>query len=187
MHKAIAIACAKPRHDDHAFMIVAWVNAASRAVAERCHASAAILVKVADQRAERFERAARIADSAAWKTWLADGQQPRSGGTQPTRRAFQWVRGSAGWSRGSVGPLAAEDDVPIEKVPDAEFRDADADPDDSLCRIWRPETAGDQQVPLGEQACVDHEAQSWASLRNESDDYSACFDVSASLPPAPLQ
>ena len=98
----------------------------------------------------------------------AAGAKP--GDAPPSKQAHQWLEGTSGWSKSPLGDPGRNEEVEeLQEVED----DAPAhliDPKDGPKRIWTRRT-DDEGVPLSDQADVDAEADGWASLWREGDDY----------------
>ena len=94
-------------------------------------------------------------------------------GRAPTRLAYRWVKGLTGWTQSPTGPEQQNDDIPTE--PD-QHDDLEL-PGDSSQHTFMGTTRvqilnGSERItPLCDQAVVESEANAWAELWREKDNY----------------
>ncbi len=164
-----------------------WLFAAFYALWHRDFGTDALLIKVARLTAERIDRAAATAAMKTWEKWIngenLDGTIRKGG--QPTKRAFMYARGTAGWVKSPLGCESQNDEIPDEQdATDALGMQVQEDAR-SCGRIWQAHA--DVQTPLCDQAAVEAEADTWASLWAEGAQYQLTFDLEHEAPPAALQ
>jgi len=101
---------------------------------------------------------------------------------QPTKRAFLFVKESVGWIRSPIGVIHAKEAIPEEDCPQEQLQLFDED----WCsrRLWNHSL---YQVPLGDQASVEQDADSWARFWQENCLYNAHVVDEECPPPAALQ
>ena len=127
------------------------------------------LVRVADRAAERAEASARHVRAKAWRDRLTRKISAR--GRCPSKAAFSWVRGPVSWVPNPTGLESDNDSGPAEHDWDIEFSTL---PENASAlersRIWSI-TDHASVAPLSDQATVEREAQSWAELWEEHNEY----------------
>ena len=121
------------------------------------------MVKLARIKSDKFLAAAKANANKQWGACLRGGVTPPSvHKDRATKRAFAFVRGPAGWAHSPIGTQAEEDSIPFES--DQTEDDASGGGACECPAIW---TGKGTDRPLSEQAAVELEANSWASLWNE--------------------
>ena len=150
-----------------------WVLHYNRLTGHASQATRKNLAGLADKRAAKLESAARLEKMQSWRTAIgatADSQKTKA----PSRLAYRWLKGLTGWSKSPLGPERLNENVPDEPE---EHDDLEA----PHCGQGKPEFSGTSSTqifsgsvrttPLCDQAAIEVEADQWAELWREKEQY----------------
>ena len=144
------------------------------------------MVSIAKQKAEAIEMGVRRARQMQWREWLKGPAIGANTARAPTKEAFRWVKGIAGWSKSPIGTIQQNEACPSEAVITDEHDETTIDPEDVVHAEarWMHATS---KVPLSAQADIEDEANQWASLWCEGQDYLCYFDADELTSTEPLR
>ena len=144
----------------------AWAAAFDKAVAAGSLHWLASLHTVAKIKAAKLEAQVAAARLKEWKQRLGAIPSEQGGFKRPTKAAYRWLRGPTGWQPSQIGSISQNDDVPMAGD---DFFDCDNE-EEALIPVGG-QVSTDAKIPLSDQAMVNLEAEKWASLWLESEDY----------------
>jgi len=148
-----------------------WLQAVMMSVSQVEALSLKKLSAAAAKNASRLESRTAARRLADWRAALV---RPSPGtmlsDAPPARLAFQWIKGNAGWSKSPLGDPDRNDEAELTQEYEDDVPAHAIDSRDAPRRVWARKV--DQTgVPLSDQADVDVEADGWATLWNEGQDY----------------
>ncbi len=139
------------------------------------------LVCIARQKAKKIEVRSQKQGLKDWRQWVTSApSSPSADGVgrpkAPNKNAYRWVRGMGGWTQSPVGPIDF-DDLAGQQPDDSpdDFLQACHQDAPTLLQIWQPGLSGDD-IPLCDQGDVEAEANQWAGLWEELQQYEDPFE-----------
>ena len=146
---------------EHGDSFGSWSQGFMAAIRTGTTAWSESLSRLADKKAEKLERATAKHRSAHWRSLIGATTGTTQCSARPTSFAYRWVKGLAGWTPSQVDLDSWHDGVPYEGE--------EADEDELVSHAGRHDCT--ISVPLSDQATVEKQADSWARLWKEGEDY----------------
>ena len=137
-----------------------WIALFWHAIANRQERTARSLANMAGAKAKKIEQSTLALNKAKWKAAIgATGLEGRK--AMPNGLTYRWAKGLGGWTQSVAANSSFQDSGQPEECP--HFRDSEHHLADII--------EGRTDIPLSDQAVVDKEAQDWATLWQELEDY----------------
>ena len=157
-------------------MVEAWCNSLQAALSAASCNWMQSLQNVADQKAKVIEQRTVLERKRAWRAKIGAEPSVAGAAAAPTRAAYRWTRGTIGWTPSAIGKQEDNDEVPeIDDVEGAQ----DAFDDTLVANVSSPvlhsRVLRGSCIPLSDQAAVQKESDSWASLSQVDQPYTAEF------------